>query len=275
MVYKKIGQKSPIKSFRKRKMIRKRNRYIKSSLFKGKAELALTRNPHFASITETVLLSDIPANQVQYETFQLNQFIRAMQIAPNFKWYRAKKVIFKYEPLFESFIDSGAGAETLPYMYVVMNRTQERTGGTGATFRAQGVVPKVFKNTVTVTYTPNWCTQGLGAYTQVAGGPITSINGTGLQKCYEWLQTPRFAGAGANLDATTPIMSNQLLAANVNPMALYTSNTIYNGHLAYFDQVQAQAGGNPIICRRTVTVVWEFKGPKVDYNLAPPQENQV
>ena len=60
-------------------------------------------------------------------------------------------------------------------------------------------------------------------------------------------------------------MSNTLLAGNVNPMALYTAQTIYNGHLVYFDQ--AVAAGDATVCRRTVTVVWEFKGPKVDINL--------
>lgn len=272
-MYKKIGKKSPIKSFRKRKLLKRYNRKYKSTLFKGRAELSvLNPTQHFARIQETVLLSDINVNTTYYETFQLNQFIRAMQIAPNFKWYRPKKVIFKYEPLFETYIDGPAGADSLPYMYVLMNRTQERTAYTGTGLRAQGCVPKVFKNAVTITYKPNWCTQGLGAYTQAPGGPITSINATGLQKCYDWLQTPKFASNG-NLDATTPIMSNQLLAVNVNPMALYTSNTIFNGHLVYFDQ--ALVGGNPVVCRRTVSVIWEFKGPKVDTNLVNTQVSGV
>lgn len=268
MAYKKIGRKSPIKPFKNRRKIKLMKRMFNNSLRRGRAELALgQRSQQYCTITESVLIDDIQTNTINYETFTLKSFSRAMQIAPNFKWYRAKKVIYKYEPLFTEFVD---GNESAPYYYMIMNRTQDRQAYTGSQLRMQGAVPKLFKNGVTISYKPNWCSQGLGAYTQVPGGPITSINATGLKKEYGWLQTPRYNGS---LDVATPIMTNQLIAGNVNPMALYTAQTIYNGHIAYFDQ--AVPTGSPVVARRTITVVWEFKGPKVDINLTEPEHDTL
>lgn len=106
----------------------------------------------------------------------------------------------------------------------------------------------------------------MGAYTQAPGGPITSINAQGLRKCYDWLNSPQYPGA---LDASSPLINSNLTAINVNPMATYNAQTIYNGHCVYFDQAQSVAGGTPYVCRRTVTVVWEFKGPKTDIDIVP------
>lgn len=214
-------------------------------------------NRHYATLTETVTLTDISANQTNYEVFQLNQFKRALSVAPNFKFYRAKYVMYKYEPIYNFFSEGGGGNETIPLAYMVMNRTQERFNYTAGQLQEQGAIPRKFTSALTMKYKPNWCSQGLGAYTQIPGNPITSINAQGLQKQFGWLACPTVNGAQ---DVTNPIISNTLTGINVNPMAVYSTNTIYNGHIAHFQQ--QTVGAVAELARRTVTVVWEFKGPK-------------
>lgn len=226
---------------------------------KPKSKASGIENRHYAQITETVTLTDIVANTQYYECFQLNQFNRALNLAPNFKFYRAKKVIYKYEPIYNFFSEGAGGNETIPLSYMVMNRTQERFNYSVGQLMEQGAVPRKFTNTQTISYVPNWCSQGLGAYTQAPGGPITSINAQGLRKQFGWLACPAVNGA---LDVNNMIISNTLSGSvpQVNPMSLYSTNTIYNGHLAFFQQ--QTVGAVTELCRRTVTVVWEFKGPK-------------
>lgn len=231
---------------------RKSNRKPKS--YKGGIS-----NKHYATLTETVTLSDISANQTNYEVFQLNQFKRALSIAPNFKFYRAKFVLYKYEPIYNFFSEGNAGQETIPLAYMVMNRTQERFNYTTGQLQEQGAIPRKFTSAISLKYKPNWCSQGLGAYTQAPGQPITSINAQGLQKQYGWLASPAVSGA---LDVTNPIISNTLTNNNTFPMAVYSTNTIYNGHIARFEQ--QTVGSIAELARRTVTVVWEFKGAKTN-----------
>lgn len=269
MAYKPIGKKSSILAYKKRRSIRRRNmnRAIKSSLFRGKGELALgQKQQHYATLTETVLLNDLEVNTTYLECFQLNQFPRALAVSTNYKWYRAKVCYYKYEPLYNMYADT-AGADSMPYLYTLMNRTQDDSQYDANQLRAQGCIPIVFNKTKTIKYKPNWCQQGLGAYSQQPGQPITSINGQGLTKCYDWLECPK-AFANGPLDTTQPIITNAQTAAGVVPMQNYTSTVIYNGHLAYFEQ-GFSGGGSNYIARGTVTVVWEFKGPKVDVGVVP------
>lgn len=216
----------------------------------------------YATLTETYQPTDLNVNTTYNQSFALYQFKRANEVAANFRFYRAKRVVWKYEPLFNLYTDGGV--DSLPYLYAVMNRTQDNFGESANQLRQMGAVPQVFNSTKTIAYKPNWCAQGLGTYTQVGGpgNPITSINGTGLRKCYDWLECPRLGGQ----DSTQTITPNVSIgAAGVTAMANYTSSVLYNGHNVRFDQVLAQ--GTADICRLTVTVEWEFKGPKVDNTI--------
>lgn len=221
---------------------------------------------HYATLTETILLVDLNVNTTYSQNFVLADFDRASAVASNFKFYRAKRVTYKYEPLFNFYQDTGGTSDSLPYMYAVMNRTQDNYANDANQLRGYGAVPQVFNSTKTISYKPNWCAQGLGTYSQTAPDqPITSINGTGLRKCYDWLECPRVGHANANQIITPNLDGN--VGPGVVPMANYTSAVIYNGHSVRFDQVLNVNTSD--IARVTVTVEWEFKGPKIDTDVIP------
>ena len=129
---------------------------------------------------------------------------------------------------------------------------------------ASGAMGQKFTKKLTIKYKPNWCSQGLTAYTQVPGGPITSINATGLTKEYGWLATPNSVGP---IPVTDVAIDPSLSAINVNKSSIYPAQVPYNGHNVYIDQADTAAS---TVCRVVVTVTWVFKGAKVDKDLLNP-----
>lgn len=262
-MYKRIGRKSPIKPFKTRKSLKysKRTKYAKG---KPKSMSNKISNKHYAQITETVELDDIDSNTKYNEVFNLGQFTRALRLSENFKFYRAKKVLYKYEPVYNLFSENGGAGETIPLAYMIMNRTQENNTGWGkAQFEEQGALPRKFTTEINLEYTPNWCAPGLIAQKKDASGNVVDVIQQGVQKCYNWLMTPTDSLSQYRQSQFIETSGMNTLGYKVaeNPAA----QVIYNGHNVFFDQITE--GSVRKVCRRTVTVVWEFKGPKTR-NLA-------
>lgn len=217
-------------------------------------------NKHYAQITETVELADIDSNTKYNEVFQLGQFTRALRISENFKFYRAKKVLYKYEPVYNLFSEGAGAGETIPLAYMIMNRTQENNTGWGkAQFEEQGALPRKFTSEIALEYTPNWCAPGLiSVKRDVATNNVSDVLQQGVQKCYNWLMTP--TDSLSEFRQSSLIETNGLVTQGYNMANNPAAQVIYNGHNVFFDQITE--GTVRKVCRRTVTVVWEFKGPK-------------
>lgn len=265
MAYKPIGRKSTVKPFKTRKMLKMKRR---SKVGPSRSLVPAISNRHYATITETVELTDINANQNYLECFELGQFSRAFDLAKNFKFYRAKQVLFKYEPVYNLFNEGG---ETIPLAYMVMNRTQEASTGWGvAQFQEQGALPRKFTSQITMKYTPNWCTPGLVAQKKDLSGNVSDIIQQGVQKCYKFLMTPNFGNSVYTKSKL--IETNGLITQGYEQAVTPNAQVIYNGHLMHFQQ--ANAGTQTVVARRTVTVVWEFRGPKTQ-NIATGEYTEI
>jgi len=224
-------------------------------------------NKHYAQITETVELDAINANTNYNEVFELGQFKRAFDLAKNFKFYRAKQVLFKYEPQYNLFGEGGG--EVVPLAYQVMNRTQEtNTGWSVGDLQAQGAIPRKFTSTISIKYVPNWCSPGLVAQSKDVSGNVRDIIQQGVQKCYNFLMTPNYDNSV--FTKSELLITNGLATQGYSNAVTPNAQVIYNGHIVHFEQ--NPAGTVPQVARRTVTVVWEFKGPKVaNRNASEPE----
>jgi len=210
-----------------------------------------------ASIQETVQFSDLTPNLDTSYVFNLSQFPRARELAPNFKWYKAAKVVWTIEPLFNVFTDDGT-PQTVPYIYTAMNRTQDSTGMNLADYQAMGVKPQKLTSKKVISYRPNWCSPGLISAFTDDNSFVRQIRQNGLKPQYGYLQCPNNnTGYGQSPDLVVPIDNITALPSTASPID--TNTVIFNGHQTFAQQLLASAG---LPCARVVaTVHWVFKDP--------------
>jgi len=143
---------------------RQRNRRVRRVARRkaGKRVAKRSGTSQYAKITETYAFTDINPGLNYNFDFNLSQFIRASQLAPNFKWYKAAKVTWTIEPLYNTFQDGTAGTEvTMPYYYSVMNRTQDNSQLLLTDFQAMGCKPKKMISKQVKKNRQNWFSGGL------------------------------------------------------------------------------------------------------------------
>jgi len=226
-----------------------------------------------AVIKETVPYGTISGNNPYAFQFSLNQFVRASQLAPNFKWYKAKLVEWTIEPLFNTFTDDGT-PQSIPYLYMAMNRTQDAQGLILEDLQAMGCKPQKLTTKKVVKYRPNWCSPGLiSAFTDTSAY-VRDITQNGLKPQYGYLACPVTASAQpANNPpyiadpAIMNVTEAPLSLALDEPVKVNTNCVVYNGHRIWLDQVLA--GAVPV-ARVTATVHWEFKDPYCSYAPVNP-----
>ena len=214
--------------------------------------LAPSGRMQYASIVESIYDDTGVAPNTLYScVFSLSQFARAKALACQFQFYRAKKVTYTYTPLYNTF-QEGVSGFSKPYMYLQMNRTQQFILGGLPELQHSGARPKPFTSVIKLTYTPNWCSGGLVAQTNVDIAPTVNI---GLQKQYGWLSCP-FSDNGST-DQTEIVEGAQTTASsNIDIPAIIPNCVVYNGHIAYVDQTGSTAG----LYKCVIQVHWEFKG---------------
>jgi len=240
-----------------------------------------------AKIIETVEFTDLQPNVASASVFTLSQFPRAATLAGNFAFYKAAKVSWNYEPLYNTFQDTAA-ASSVPYLYTLMNRGQLNpfTVPTLKTLQACGARPVKLTSKTTIAYRPNWCSPGLLAVLKPDGtepGPISSVIQQGVKQQYDWLATS--GQEVRSINGTTVEVPNNAAPitvpldgtdgslvvpppANVIAGLTALNNVIYNGHFNIIDQ---QVDANPAPCARlTCTVVWLFKGAQFNQTFASP-----
>lgn len=249
---------------------------------RGSSMPLIAEKAQSARIVETIEFQDLSGNQSYNQVFTLGQFPRADGLSRNFAWYRAKRVIYSYEPLFNTFQDA-PGSASKPYMYVLMNRSQQLLTGLAsstAQFQAAGARPQALISTKRISYKPNWCSPGLlsvRSTTSGGGVVLTDYAGVGQQAQFGWLATPPGAtitpAGGHAIDQFVNNVAIANPAPTTNPFSTagqMTNMTIYNGHLVHFDQKIPGDNNNEPVCRCTISVEWEFKGAKNPLANPPP-----
>lgn len=221
-----------------------------------------------ARIKETVAFTDLNPNLGYNFNFNLSQFRRASTIAPSFKWYKATMVEWTIEPLYNTFQDGTSGAEvSVPYIYMTMNRTQDKTGLGLADIQAIGAKPKKLVGKTVVKYKPNWCSPGLHATVFSADGKIYGGTQLGLQAQYAYLNCPDTNPGQNNPDIQGVAVAPGHTfpgAATYEPNYTITNQVIYNGHSVWVDQ-EVPTGTLQPVARVTCTVHWAFKDPHCTY----------
>jgi len=235
--------------------------------YKRKSNLAVPRgiasSPNqAASLIESVQYVDTYANMVSLRYFTLQQFYRATFLATNYKWYKAVKCTWTYEPLYNTFQENAASmapAVGKPQILFQMNRTQDNMAGlTAFDIYAMGSKPQSFTANKVISYVPNWCSPGL-TVAQKTGDTINNIYQTGLRAQTTWLASPGLESYNAAVQ-TTPLMDNTAaIALPAAATSLLNACVPYNGHIDFVDQ-QHQSNSTPVY-RLTLTVKWLFKEP--------------
>jgi len=216
----------------------------------------------YATIQETVEYADMTSGINLALAFRLNQFDRASKLATNFRWYKASKVVWSLEPLYNSYEDNGG--DTVPYLYKIMDRTQDNLSMNLLDFQASGCKPMKLTSKKTFSFTPNWCSAGLTTFTENPTGGIINMTSQGLKAQYAWLAAPHSQGGG--LPDTLPDYIGPLdprttpLPANSGMNSVSTNAVLYNGMDIIIDQ--AHNLGRDEVCRIVATVTWQFKDPK-------------
>lgn len=186
-----------------------------------------------------------------------DRFERATILASQFKFYRATRVEYTYQPLFNTY-QAGSGA-SVPYLYQVMNRSGEQQptaagAPTLSRFQLQrmGATPEKLIKTLFKSYKPNTLVGTASSHNLATGGSLgkTSafINWSFTPKYDEWLSTEILKGS-------YPLASG---SPNINAAIVQPPN--YYGHWFYIHQ--DDVNGEVPVCDILVKVHFEFKDPR-------------
>jgi len=233
---------------------------------KSRVPRSMVSRSQTAMVHETIEFNELLPNTTYAGTFNLGLFARASTIAANFKWYKAAKVEFSYEPLYNFYReDPTVPQPTMPYFYSSMNRTQSARSQNLFDFQAEGARTTKFNKKIVKKYRPNWCSQGLMTGAPIQGSPQSlqaGLYANGLQAEYGWLMCPEAITTDNTGQITSPLLSaNQALNGMTVATAIpiNTNQVVYNGHSVFIEQNQSVTGA--VIAKVTCSVTWLFKDP--------------
>lgn len=272
---------APLKKYLKRKL----KKYMKKRKSRVPRSLPLSRQT--ANITETMQIlpgsvdgtSGFP-NQIFNRIFALAQFPRAMLIAPNFRYYRAKKVTWTYTPfsnVFQQFSGTTAPDVSIPYLYTVMNRTQDAyplgiiKSSQRQSMEAMGCKPRTFTKKIVMSYRPNWCQAGAPLITLTGTPPnnaVTSLQNTQSTPSYKKVACTNYSVSGGPL--ITPVVPDPNTVSGsvgVYPV-VFGDLCVWGGHLDYI--YQANTIADELLYNVECTVDWEFSEP--NFIMPGPRE---
>lgn len=226
-----------------------------------------------ARIVETIEFNKLSPNNMLNCSFTINQFERARTLATNFRWYKPTKVVWTLEPQYNVFQGASGGAPSVPYLYTIMNRTQDATLLTLSDFLSQGAKPHKLTAPKTISYRPNWCVPGLIVQNVLSGpgfgGYLNNVFMNGLKASYDWLQAPNNLPSSqqnpGQVIPLQPLLTPANTAVNVIPGA-----TVFNGHQFFISQ-QLPPTTSTSLFKVNCQVHWSFKDPK--NVLAEPGDN--
>jgi len=249
-------------------MVRKTKLRTKKTMRKGKGNrrsrvppaMATAGSGQYATIVESVDGPDLNSNTIYSNWITLARFSRASAMAAQFQFYRCKKIIYTYEPLYNTFIgDNDANTYSKPYFYSVMNRIQDNQGVTYAQLLQTGARAQAFTSKKVVSYTPNWCSPGLVSLSFAGDGSVNSVVQQGLKMQKSWLASTAQSQSTPNQELLFPPINDSTAAPTAAKIS--ANAVIQNGHVHYIYQ---QEPGTAIpIAKLSITAVWEFKGAKI------------
>lgn len=215
-----------------------------------------------ARITETHEFGVLVANTDINAGFSIANFPRATALAQNFRYFRAKRCVYRMVPYYNTYQSGGTAVR--PSYRLIMNRTGDNTAWTVAEYDAQGSVPKVFVKEITTKYTPN-LVQSVqiqpNSAINVYGGNVadSTFVSVGSRPIFnQWLATESF-GIYTNIAATPNIPGT--LTYNNRP------NVMYWGHSVL---ITVPGSGAINVGVLTCEVEWEFKDPYIKESLQVP-----
>jgi len=230
----------------------------------------------YAHIRETVEYQNETSNTMINWNFTLAEFERANLLSQNFKWVRPARVTYTYEPMYNTYqASSQLGSQPgIPYLYTVMNRTQDRAligNSVPSNLLAQGAKPKKLSRVIKISYVPNWCSPGLlGAY--INNNNYQNIVQIGSKVEYGWVPCPnafsRYSalqtqGIEPDINASSFTQTGSSLVGfggvGNNWPSIASNAVTYNGHYAIVEQVNKPPSA---VYKVSVTVDWVFKDPK-------------
>lgn len=260
----------------RRRVPRKPRRRVPRRARRIPRTLAMNPMSQSTTVIETINFnrSSFESNNLQLQWFKLSQFPRAAAIAPYFKFYKAEVCIWTYEPYNNLYAqDASLGtALTIPYIYNVMNRTQDlkpliavSTGSDPLSMvQTLGGRPKTFTKKVILKYKPNYLMAG-----QTLRDPASGlIANTVVRPAYAHVACPDLARGGApSTETVLPI--NVVDTTALNATQVFADQVSWGGHLNYVEQKRADDTEDSYSV--VLTVKWHFKQPNY---IAPGSLNE-
>lgn len=231
------------RSYRKRKPTTRRpRRHGTKSKFGNPRSLAPIKG-NYARIVETVEYEGLQPNTMYNNLVQLQDFSRALAIAPDFQWYRITEVKYTYEPLWNTFqqAQGSVPGTSVPQFNYIMNRAGTFLASDLEGLQTQGCKPTKFTSNKIIKYKPN--TLVTSGYAGTDGSAI-NIQANEL-KMNAWLPTNH------------PITTND------------PTLVPYYGHQLWIDQLDPPTGATSI-CKLTISIVVEFKDPAIGNGIRAP-----
>jgi len=141
----------------------------------------------FASAKQTIALSQDQMNTVfRADDFNLAQFDRMVNIAKCYQYFRMTKVEMKFQPLQDTYVDSGA--QSVPYLYYLITKGDNLDAGTFNKLRDAGAKPIRFDDkTINVNWRPAVLRGVIGEDTTLPVNP--TVIGWSETKVSPWLST--------------------------------------------------------------------------------------
>ena len=168
--------------------IRRRPRRRLQRLRKRKSVSRRGNVPEWASLSETVEISDGAVNTIYNNNdVQLAMFDRASAVAQGYQFFRIKKLTWIYKPLLDTF--PSTGNTLVPYLYWVINKAGSEYPGLNLPwFVANGAKPIRFDDkSIRISYKPCVALDVLEA-----GVPSTTQE-PNMPKTSPWLNTTKSA----------------------------------------------------------------------------------
>lgn len=252
--------KKPKRSF-KRRATRPKRRSIKTG---GKRTRRVARKPVHSGTAgftvETIPVADIGLNSGNPYShgFNIANFPRALALQPLYRYYRAVKVSWTYETLWNNYTanqNTGTAInQTVPQLYWQMDRTDQKPFLSVGDFQDAGAKPWPLTRKKVISYVPNVIQEqiqdSIGAAATLVG--ITDVSPVPKRK-NAWLPATSISSASG---ALTPALDDWT----------------YHGHQVIIDQLAGSAATNPALSRVICTVHWQFKDPFIS---ASPQVARV
>lgn len=206
-----------------------------------------------AHIVEAVEEYNLKPNFQYSHSFQIKDFSRALILAGQFRFYRAKLVEVMWQPQYNTF-QAATGTPDIPFMYYIMNRNGESTSYNVDGLRQQGATPVKFNKQIVKKYKPN------------------TLIGTlsGKQIFYTDSNTLVAARANWTFSPTYDIWQSSEILTNTTGIPDPTNgNSIGLGPAQYYgmnfliDQDNTVTPADTPIGKLIIKVHWEFKEPRI------------